>query len=464
MTAAPVHTTELDLRDFYPDGDVQPSDPTATTEALRRAGATLEKLGGGRLHVPPGRWLVEALPGNPSVAIVLRTPGTTLRGAGILATTIALADGEDCHVVTIVAPGITVERLTVTGGLSSQPPEVLAGHAVPVRRSHGIAIRECPAFTLVRDVLVTDVVGYGIGCIIVRGGAKPEPDPFIHVRLHNVTLRNIGDDAIDFKLDVSVDKHDPAAPDPTMMGRLGPRGFLKNISVSEHSLLSPNGTEDKVRGENGVDGRGQLHLQNIEVLRIRPGQWRKHGGSAINFRDETRPGKGISSASHGHGGQWSTLQNYYVTRRPRTDLLNVEAEGLIITPTIAPVVSATNGIEVLLEGGPRWTSPVVVVGRKLNGWRSSIMAVTAPRVESGHTIAEVAPSLSKGDYAFIDFGAGFGASLDHYHHRSEAGVSVSRSRLERSTRPVPGVATWSRAASSSCRGGRWCAMSPPTTS
>lgn len=412
--AAVSPTATIDLRDFFPNGDPQPSDAAATTEAFRRADKALAKAGGGTLEIPPGRWLVEALPRDPSVAVILRTAGTTVRGAGILATTLALAEGHDCHVLMIVAPGITVERLTIVGGLQHQPPEVLAGEAVPARRSHGISIRECPAFTLIRDVLIEDVVGYGIGSIIVRGGPKPEPDPFVHVRMHNVTLRRIGDDGIDFKIDVDIDHPDPDGPDPARLGRLGPRGFLKNIAVVDHSVLGPNGTADRVRGENGVDARGQLHLQNIEVLRVRPGGWGKHGGAGITFRDETGPGRGVSSASHGRGGQWSTLQNYHLTRCPKPDYRNSPGAGVIAPPVLAPVLHISNGTEVLLPGGPRFAPLLTRASRANDRVGEIVRRIRRPSVPEAATFAEMEPTLSKGDYTFFDFGGGFGASIAHY--------------------------------------------------
>jgi len=405
--------TTFDLRDFYPGGEVRPDDAEATTEAFRAADVALAEAGGGILEVPPGRWVVQPLVKDPSAAVIIRTPGTTLRGAGVLATSIALAPGEDCHVIVVIAPGVTIERLTVVGGLQSQPAEVLAGAADPARRSHGISLRECPSFTLIRDVLVEDVVGYGIGSIILRGGVKAEADPFCQLQMQNVTLRRIGDDAIDFKIDIDHLNPDPAGPDPAAMGHLGPRAFLKNISVSDHSVLGPNSVSPE-RGENGLDGRGQLHVQNIEVLRVRPGAWGRQGGSGLTLRDETGPGRGVSSASHGRGGQWSTVQNYHLTVQPRVDYRNGAGVGVILTPAIRPVVSVTNGNEVLLPGGPRF-APLLTRSSAIV--RRAVAAVPrgagAP-VPAARTFTELEPTLKKGDYTFFDFGGGFGASLAYY--------------------------------------------------
>lgn len=439
----------FDLRAFF-DGEVRPDDPVATTEAFRRADRALAGTGGGTLHVPPGRWVVQALEQDPSAALVLRTPGTTLRGAGVLASTIALDRGQDCHVVVVVAPGITIERLRVVGGLQHQPAEVLAGRAVPARRSHGISLRECPSYTLVRDVLIEDVVGYGIGSIIVHGGAKAEADPFTQLRMHNVTLRRIGDDAIDFKIDVDHERPGPDDPDPAAMGHSGPRAFLKNISVTDHSVLGPCAAAP-ARGENGIDGRGQLHVQNVEVLQIRAGAWGKQGGAGITLRDETGPGGGVSSAGHGRGGQWSTVQNYHLTVRPRPDLWNGPGVGLIVTPTIQPVVSVTNGNEVALPGGPR-LAPLLAGGARLA--RSAAARAPWPgrhEVPEARTLAELEPSLSRGDFTFIDFGGGFGASLDYYQrefggrgfaveiepHKVDAARAKGRAVVEGSLFDVP---------------------------
>jgi hypothetical protein len=405
-------TAPLDLRTFF-DGDVRPDDAAATTEAFRRADLALAAAGGGTLEVPPGRWVVRALERDRSTAILLRTPGTTLRGAGVLATTIALEAGQDCHVIVVVVPGTTIERLHIVGGLQHQPAEVHAGRVEPARRSHGISLRECPSYALVRDVLIEDVVGYGIGSIIVRGGDQLEPDPFTQLRLHNVTLRRIGDDAIDFKIDVDHERLRPGDPDPAAMGHRGPRAFVKNISVVDHSVLGPC-EPSPARGENGIDGRGQLHIQNVEVLRIRPGAWGKQGGAGITLRDETRPGGGISSASHGRGGQWSTVQNYHLTIRAPSDLRDRPGVGLIVTPTIRPVVSVTNGNEVELGGGHP-LAPAVTLGKRMA--RSAVARVPRPGrypVPEARTFAELEPTLAKGDFTFIDFGGGFGASLAYY--------------------------------------------------
>ncbi len=436
--------SDLDLRLFF-EGEVDPGDAKAVTRAFRNAGEELAARGGGRLYVPPGRWLLEAAEDEPAAAVSLRTPGTTLCGAGILATTLKLAGRQDCHVVSIEAPGITVERLTVAGGLDHEPADVRAGRAEPERRCHGISIRECPAFTSIREVLVEDVVGYGIGSIIVHGGPKPEPDPYCHIRMHNVSLRRIGDDAIDFKIDVNPD---PAAdgPDPALMGWRGPRAFLRNIAVADHSLLSPNAAAP-ARGENGIDGRGQLHIQNVEVTGVRPGEFGKSGGAGITLRDEMVPGGGVCSASHGRGAQWSTLQNYFVSTRPAIPGEPKRGGGGIqVAEIMGPVVAVTNGnvVKTLTRS----------FGGSVNGQYHSrwlhLAVVQFDHVSDGILTDEVPITTSS------TTAAGTGRpSLCTSGTREGAAWGLSSSR-RKSSRLAPRVTTSSRAASSTSRGARSC--------
>src|SRR5262249_55486689 len=80
----------LDPRQVLPDGVGDPDDSRATSKAFRRADKVLAANGGGRLLVPPGRWKVADISPRKTAGVMISAPGTTLCGAGVLATTLLL--------------------------------------------------------------------------------------------------------------------------------------------------------------------------------------------------------------------------------------------------------------------------------------------------------------------------------------------------------------------------------------
>jgi hypothetical protein len=346
----------VDLCDHFPGTTIDPQDAEAVAVAFHHAGIALALQGGGVLDIPPGEWLVQPMPESPKAAVWMRTRGTTLRGAGMRATRLRLVGGQPSCVVCIVAPGVTVERLTIVGNLDDAPqdvPPALAERGLTADdlvalsiQPHGVVAHDCPAFTQLRDLVIEDVVEYATNFSVhVRTFDHPG-DCFCDIVLRNVHIRRCGNDAIDFKM-----RPTPGAvPGREPAGSSGPRAFLRNVSVVGHSSLWPGDEPGDRRGENGVDARGQVHLQNIEVREVRPGRYGKGGGSGICLRDETASGDGVSFGMHGAGGQWSTLSGYFISRLPADEAEpHGRGGGVLTTPLLATTVQVANGHVVDLQ-------------------------------------------------------------------------------------------------------------------
>ncbi len=73
-------------------------------------------------------------------------------------------------------------------------------------------------------------------------------------------------------------------------------------------------------GKAGIDVRGRVRLENIDVLEVGPGQ------AGIRFRDNDKNGK------NGIGGLWSSVGNFFVTKTRRAGLgiQNPDARGVSI--------------------------------------------------------------------------------------------------------------------------------------
>jgi hypothetical protein len=244
----------VDLRDAAGGGAV---DPAHATPLFRRALATLAAQGGGLLYVPPGEWVVDE-------AVRIATPGTTVRGAGVRASRVRVRNRVLAHGIVIETTGVVVERLTVVGNRASVP--VTPGH-------HGIRVGGDQAdWIVLRDLAVEDAQAYGIG--LQKGS-------FESIVIENVSVSGSGADGIDFKNTTDT----------------GTRCFLRNVTVERSGLTTP--------AKSGIDVRGRVRLQNIDVLAVGAGQ------AGVRFRDTDKNG------NNGVGGLWSSVGNFYITKSHR---------------------------------------------------------------------------------------------------------------------------------------------------
>jgi hypothetical protein len=267
--AAAESAIAVDLRDAAGNGR---ADPTHATPLFRRALATVAAHGGGTIYVPPGEWVVDE-------AVRIATPGTTLRGAGVRASRIRVRDKVLSHGIAVEASSVIVERLTVVGNRKtvSKPP----GH-------HGIRLGGDQAdWIVLRDLAVEDAQAYGIGL---------EKGSFESIVIENVSVSRSGADGIDFKNSENT----------------GTRCFLRNITVEESGMGSA--------GKAGIDVRGRVRLQNIDVLAVGPGQ------AGVRFRDSSKTGR------NGVGGLWSSVGNFFITKSHRAGeaIQNPDQQGVSI--------------------------------------------------------------------------------------------------------------------------------------
>ena len=258
---AAAHARDADMFDIRTYG-ASANNPAANTQAITAALAAIATNGGGVLYVPPGVWKLNA-------GIPLSTPGTTLLGTGIKASTLALATGVNDTVVKVNVNNVSVERLTVQG----HPPYPNSGG------NHGIRFGSSVQWGRVRDVIVSSTFGYGIG---LEGGS------YSYIEIDSVSISDCGHDGIDWKNDDTTNAdHTVADAHPELSGT---RNIVRNVIVRDFA-----GAE---AAQAGVDVRGRVGLQNIEVFVPALGLF------GVRFRQ--------TSVEHGIGGDWSTLENYYV--------------------------------------------------------------------------------------------------------------------------------------------------------
>jgi hypothetical protein len=239
----------IDLREAAANGSV---DPAHASPLFQRALATIASRGGGTIYVPPGEWVIDE-------PVHIATYGTTVQGAGVRATRVRIRNGVPSHGIAIEAGGAAVERLTVVGNRRTVPPE--PGH-------HGIRVGGDQAdWIVLRDLAVEDAQAYGIG--LQKGS-------FESIVIENVSVTGSGADGIDFKNTTDT----------------GTRCFLRNVTI------------ERVGGpaKAGIDVRGRVRMQNIDVLGIGPGQ------VGVRFRDTDRNGR------NGVGGLWSSLDNFFIAK------------------------------------------------------------------------------------------------------------------------------------------------------
>jgi hypothetical protein len=245
----------FDLRDGFA-GEVNPSHATPAFDTMLEA---LADAGGGVLYVPPGDWIVSA-----PVAIV--TPGTRLLGAGMRASYIRARAEAPFHTVEVTAGDVSIERVTVVGILDALDDLDPGYHAIRFGA-------ESADWVQIRDVVVEDAHGYGIGL---------QRASYSYVVIENVVINRTGSDGIDFKNS----END------------GTRCFLRHMRVERSAVLA---TQDA-----GIDVRGNLRIQSVDVLEVGPDR------SGVRFRP------GDADMPNGLGGDWSSLEGYYITATDST--------------------------------------------------------------------------------------------------------------------------------------------------
>ncbi len=345
-SSARADASVLDLRTFF-QGPIDPGDSASVTAAFAAALLEIEKRHGGTLYVPPGVWRVRSS-NSGKAPVRLATPGMTLICAGMRATRVQL-DGAKSAVITVLAPAVCIERMTVGGNLHSMDPGGV-----------GIAVRRDPTFVSIRDVVVESVGGYGI----FFKSRRDDPEVFANNTLRNVVVKQSGDDGIDFK----AMKGQIERPYISHMKTAGPRALMRNVAIRDHSQLYPHPQYEN-RGERGIDVRGQVHLHNVEVVNVKPGAHTRSGAVGVKFRNRGTNG------TKGSGAEWSTLENFFVSRLPAPPP-NTRGGGVKINASIADRVYVSNGNVVDLDATAEEYSslrnpPVTVISRSVIGDISS---------------------------------------------------------------------------------------------
>jgi hypothetical protein len=277
------------------------TDPASASDAISERLSHVRATGrGGTLHLPPGEWVIDR-------PIRLDGPGLRLAGAGMRATRLRMSVGVAEHLVEIDAPGTTVERLTLIG----------VGTDDPDAAGHGVRVGSSATDVLLRDLVIEEMPGYGIGLQPQNGPAGSRvAGLFDGICLRNIVIRGCGQDGIDVKnIDETIEAcrgDDPAAVAADCNGR---RSFFRNLTVSEVGLRP--GQEGE---KPAIDIRGIRSLQNVEMIALTGGAF------GIRFRnDEAGPPNGL-------GGSGSTIENFVVLQ---TDAASPGVE-----------LSGTEGVEV----------------------------------------------------------------------------------------------------------------------
>jgi hypothetical protein len=271
---AAAHARDADMFDIRAYGPAPPNPLTPAhtsaqiTQAFTSALAAIATHGGGVLYVPPGVWKVDT-------GLSLATQGTTLLGAGMTASTIALsATSAGDTLVKCNADRLSIERLTLQG---QTPIEDVGGH-------HGIRVGGSHKWVRIRDVIVKDVRAYGIGL---------ESGSYSYIEIDSVSIINCGNDGIDWKNDDTIGPVPPpnGAVQPDAHPELsGTRNFIRNVVVKDFGQAEP--------AQAGIDVRGRVGIQSIDLFIETSGMW------GVRFREDT--------VDHGMDADWSTLENYYV--------------------------------------------------------------------------------------------------------------------------------------------------------
>lgn len=237
------HLAEVNVKRFGAAGDGVTNDTAAIQKAVDAIGAA----GGGTIYFPKGTYLVSN--GNPRAvswdnraAIWIRFNNVHLKGAGVNATTLRLADGANAHIVkfgqregrTIAVVNGSVRGLRLDGNRVSQkmPSE-------RVNHWHGIDVASGARRIVLANLFITNTQYYGIG--MQRRSIKDS-------RIEHVVIENSGADGIDWKNDDG----------------LGVGNVVRNITVRNFGLASSSLSVPQA----GIDLRSGVYAEKLTVSKM----------------------------------------------------------------------------------------------------------------------------------------------------------------------------------------------------
>lgn len=270
----------LNPKDFGAVGDGVKDDTAAIQAALDRA----FELGGGRVHLPDGAYLLSASTsfevfGNDN-APVAATTGALIVRKGVSLT----GNGRSRCKIFMARPAITMIYMVSVDGSTISGMEIAnsyvkggaggAGHGIFTLSSSTAVIDDTINCTF-EDLYIHGVASYGIG---LQAG---NPN---NVRINDVTIENIGADGLDLKARSS-SAHPPTG------------NSCSDIVVRNHG--------QRITGSNGVDVRGVWQLSNITVTDFGGDAALSYGG--IRFRTKPDPSEPDTVE-----GTNSSLNGFYI--------------------------------------------------------------------------------------------------------------------------------------------------------
>jgi hypothetical protein len=231
---------EVSVKGFGAAGDGVTNDTAAIQKAVDSVGAA----GGGTIYFPRGIYLVGN--GNPGarswdnhVAIWVKYSNVHLRGYGVGATTIRLADGANAHIIkfgkreegSLIINGGSVQSMKLDGNRANQTaPSERANHW------HGIDVASRAQGIRLSDLYIANTQYYGIG--MQRQGIK-------NSIIQGVVIENVGADGIDWKNDDGMGR-----------GNVVRKVTVRNFGLASAALSLP---------QAGVDLRSGVYAENLTI-------------------------------------------------------------------------------------------------------------------------------------------------------------------------------------------------------
>lgn len=232
------------------------------TAVVKAAIAAKFNNGGGGVYCEkPGIYLFDE-DGLTDVCIELLS-GVSLRGTNNGAVVFKLDDGENSHVINMTGgvDNVKITDLTIDGNRAANTSSV-----------HGIRADGSVDGLTIRDVIIKDTGGYGIGLQIGE---------FKNIDIESTHISGTGSDGIDIK--------------NTLDGNI-------NNNISD-VVIENFGLNNAVTVQAGIDLRGEWHLNNITC--ILP-------ATAVGLEDRMGIRFREAGGATGEGARRSTLNNFRV--------------------------------------------------------------------------------------------------------------------------------------------------------